>query len=389
MKKIIISAAYFGINMGDEAILNSIIESIYSIKKDIKIIVLAWDRKNVLKAHEDIFKKYNISISHEIGGIYQLKEPLNYFSMLYSFFNILTCDYFVFGGGGLINEEGYYLKRYLLTLKIANFFRKKTFVFAIGVNKLNNKLNSRQVVKIFNKVNLISVRDEKSKENLILAGIKKKIEVVLDPVFLLNTPIKKECEEEFPIKIGLNLRTWFNRCTHFAEEKDKIEYAIKNISKALLELTKKYNCEFYFFPFDKKKDIIMYNKLIAECGLKIINQKYFSNPDDFLRKIGEMDLFIGMRLHSLIFSIICNIPFLAVSYTEKTNNLIKFFGWSDYNIKIDDLGNSDFNYRILEEKLIKLINSKEIINIDLVKKRRKIMLKSEKNIELLKKFLYE
>lgn len=44
MKKIIISASYSGVNLGDETILQVIIENIKKINNNLQIVVLVWDR---------------------------------------------------------------------------------------------------------------------------------------------------------------------------------------------------------------------------------------------------------------------------------------------------------------------------------------------------------
>ena len=66
MKKIVIAASYFGINLGDEAILEAIIKSIYHIRKDIKITVLAWDVKKVREFHYDLFQDSSELLFHSV-----------------------------------------------------------------------------------------------------------------------------------------------------------------------------------------------------------------------------------------------------------------------------------------------------------------------------------
>ncbi len=392
MKKIVISASYSGTNLGDEAILESIIKNIYKINKGFKVIVLAWDRQAVSDFHKELFKKYDIKVSQEIGGRFQLKQPSNFFSILKSFFCIASSDFFIWGGGGIINDEGYYLSRYLLTLRIAQFFKKKTFVFAVGVKKIPDKKMLKIVKNCVEKASLVSVRDQKSKENLLSMGVNTDIKVVADPAFLLVDNSKNTTSKDSygQVNIGLNLRPWFDRIIHGLEERRKIDVAISNLAVVLLELKKEINFKIYYFPFDLKKDKAVLKKIkkLISQEIEINYIKQFKNLHEMKENFKKMDVFIGMRLHSIIFSIILNIPFYSISYTEKTSSLIELIDCRDNYVELEDLASIDFDHNKLKDKIKNLIMNKEK-NVNLSKNKKYIIQKAEKNISLLKLFFYE
>ena len=74
MKKLVIAASYFGTNLGDEAILEAIINVIYKVRSDVEITVLAWDVKRVKEFHKGLFIKYKIKTYYQPGGVFQIKE---------------------------------------------------------------------------------------------------------------------------------------------------------------------------------------------------------------------------------------------------------------------------------------------------------------------------
>jgi len=355
MKKIVIAASYFGINLGDEAILEAIIKSIYHIRKDIKITVLAWDVKKVREFHYDLFKKFNIKVLCQPGGKFQIKELFNYFLLLRAFLSIALCNYFIWGGGGIINDEGYFLKYYLTSLKIASLLKKKIFVFAIGVNFIKNKKLSRKIKKYLSKAHLISVRDEKSMENLNNMGVKKEINVVADPVFFLENcnPGQFYKKETSQFIVGVNLRPWFDRIIHSTDEVLKMDKTLDNLANIFLELKKELNFQLILIPFDLLKDVkilkILKDKLGSALNVELCDK--INSLDELKNIMQKLDFFIGMRLHSIIFALRGKIPFFLISYTEKTNNLIILLNLRYNFISIKKLADiSDLNYLVKKIK---------------------------------------
>ena len=391
MKKIIITASYGGANFGDEAILESIIKMIYEVGSEFKITVLAWDKNKVAKLHKIFFKQYKISIAQAVGGKFQLKQPFNYLAILKSFYLILNCDYFIWGGGGIINDEGFYLPRYLISLRLARFFKKKIFIFAIGAKMISDSRYLKIIQRCFNYADIISVRDEQSKKNLIMMRVNKKIEVLPDPVFLLNQANFNQNGVEGTCKIGINLRPWFNRVIHKNEDRYKLKVAIKNLARVFVQLKQeKIDFTLYAFPFDSDKDemtIKILNGMLPP-DLKINFMDRPSDLDELNKKLKKIDIFVGMRLHSIIFAFNAGKPFFIISYTEKTKNLIKILDWEDFSIDIESLASPEFNPGILANKFKILISDRnKFINI-LSVKRQQILVAAGNYSILIKKFIY-
>ncbi len=239
---------------------------------------------------------------------------------------------------------------------LAKLFWKKIIYFAIWIN-IQEK-NYKKIKFLFNGENIkISVRDKKSQE--ILEKIWVKSTLIYDPVFLLNwNDINKHKNKTVWISIRQgylknekeNLKQiilYFSRywykiifLTHSIHKKD----AIANDYKFLLNLSKKYKC------------------LITE------------NLNQTLLTYKNLDLLIGMRLHSMILSSLYSIPFIWINYNTKTEELLKILNYKYY------LNSKEFNFENFINLFKEIQQKKDIIKFDLNEKTNKIKKQLKFNI---------
>lgn len=74
----------------------------------------------------------------------------------------------------------------------------------------------------------------------------------------------------------------------------------------------------------------IYNKLSNYENVAYCNQTALRDPVTMMKFIQKQDMVIGMRLHSILFSMIQNVPFVAVYCTRKVENLVKEFSQTDF-----------------------------------------------------------
>jgi colanic acid/amylovoran biosynthesis protein len=72
-----------------------------------------------------------------------------------------------------------------------------------------------------------------------------------------------------------------------------------------------------------------------EKGLQILAGEY--TPQDLVEIYEQMDLHIGMRMHSDILAMIAETPVVAIQYQFKTEGLMEQFGLLDYMIDINNV----------------------------------------------------
>lgn len=294
-KRIVISGYYGFANAGDEAVLCGILKSFKLLDMDAEICVLSSNPEYTTSMHPGISAVNSFNISEVIKAIKQ-------------------SDILISGGGSLFQDVT--SKRsffyYLFILKLAQFLRKKTVIYAQGIGPLLSKFNKKSLAAALNKCCIITVRDEQSKALLKEIGIKKPITICTDPAFLVETNF--EAASDTLAKIGLekdkfiavSLRSW----------KDTDEW-LKEASCAIKEASEKFGLPILAVPF--MKDDVSTCKLID--GTQLL--EYTADFKALKSIICSARLVVGMRLHSLIFAASESVPFVPFSYDPKVDSFAK------------------------------------------------------------------
>jgi polysaccharide pyruvyl transferase WcaK-like protein len=124
----------------------------------------------------------------------------------------------------------------------------------------------------------------------------------------------------------------------------------------------------------------IHQKMKNKDRAKIIRGMY--SPQEILGVVGQMDMMIGMRLHSLIFAARMNVPVVGLSYDTKTSEFLRMIGqdrWScDYkNININNVFQNIYHVWI----------NRDDIKRDLDVKVNELQIKSRYNAELARELL--
>ncbi|MBT5030060.1 hypothetical protein HON03_02230 [archaeon] len=320
MKRIIYGAYGYN-NLGDEAILSSLISKF----NEDKLIIFS-------------------------GNPHQTKKYYGYKSTKPSIKEIIKCDTIVIGGGGIFFDK---IIKYFLTVGLIGIiFKKDIEVLGVGVTPLNNFINRFFLRYVLSYANKISVRDDFSKKLLIQYGIKKEIKVVSDLAFSLK---EKKLSGELIKKLKLT-----NKKKIFVSAKYilKSNKTTLNINKSILFqknlaliLDKQINLgrDVFFMPFctsssKVENDLIFAKELnhFMKNKLKIINIK---NPSIMKGLLKKADLLIGMRFHSLILgNNLESNKIISLSYDPK----IKSYAEKN-NITCLDIG--DLKFKNLENEI--------------------------------------
>ena len=177
-EKILIIGYYGAPNMGDEIMLQTILNQINKENKD--IYVLFEDNPN-----------YNF---YQWDNINFLEYPKSQKDMIKisKYFDTLIV------GGGTHLDDQYYDDEYaykwhipemmIIISKLFIKYNKKTYFLSLSSNKeIKNKKFIEDIKEIIDKSTYFSVRDKFSKNELIKNGINnKKIKLLNDPVFLID-----------------------------------------------------------------------------------------------------------------------------------------------------------------------------------------------------------
>ena len=379
MKRIVLVGNYHGKNIGDNSICFSIIKNLKNVESEINFTIVSnndscnygnrlkfvkgscYNDIHFIHFFEYIEKIFLIKKNAFINNIFHLLELL-YFS-LFLIQNKETRDILkkstcvVIGGGGIIQDT--YKKsliHYLGYIFVSHFLNKKIVLYCVGCAAIHQQSNKYLVNKIFNFVDLISVRDEDSKKLLENIGLENVISIY-DPSF--NIKFKKNNENvktNQRKKIGISVIPYYDK-RYWPVSNNKIYSKYKRtIEKIINELTStKYNvCIIPTTAWDINvaKDIVKNVK--DKSSVRIL---YSYDENDLMNHIDEMDILITTRYHSLIFAISMEKPVIAIDYHPKTKSLIDRFNLHKYAVSIDEINSK----RILD-LVGKIENDREIIN---------------------------
>jgi len=366
--KIMISGYYGFNNTGDEAILKSIVEAFKKKIPQIKITVLS---QSPLQTSQT-YQVKAINRLHLIDIIRCLRDT----------------DIFISGGGGLLQDstgKGWSILYYLGLIWTAKIVKVPVMIYAQGIGPVNKQINKKLVRWILNKVDLITVRDNFSKELLENLGVvKPSIYVNSDPVFLLkkkninhiidNYPYIQELinSDDRPL-IGVSVR----------EYKSNVLDSKRIFAQAVDYLIENYQAKIIFLPFQFDEDVHVSEEILSLMKNKAEVLKIKLEPEELLSVLSRLSLVVGVRLHSIIFSSMANIPFIAFNYDPKVKYFVEDLGLSELLLGTDE----DISLKNIQEKIEYIRENNDKIKDILLEKVNNLEEKALVNNELVFKLL--
>ncbi len=306
MKKIVISGYYGFGNAGDEAMLDAILEALLELCPAAECTVISGNPENTMKKH----------------GV----KAIPRFSFTQIFEAINNCHLLISGGGSLLQDVTsdrsiYY---YLSIIKMATLLNKPVMLYAQGIGPIRRKMAKMVATKVLNSVDLITVRDEDSREELRHLGVTGPlIETTADVVLGIHQVDKmlgRRLLEEYDIsgvkpRIGVSVRSWKNDTAYRAAMAD-----------ALDRLGEELNCEIIFLPMQHPQDTVEARKIASAMKVEAVILEKAYTTSELLSLCGCMDVLIGIRLHALIFASIMERPIIGISYDPKIRRFLETIG---------------------------------------------------------------
>ena len=305
MNKIVISGYYGFNNLGDESILKAIISNLKSKLDNIDITVLSKDPNFTAKKHQ----------VHAV-------DRMNIFKIINE---IRKCDLLISGGGSLLQDVTSFrsIIYYLAVIAIGIIFNKKVMIYSQGMGPINRPINRWLTKQTLNRVDYISLRDHKSEKLLREIGVENKnIIVTADPVLGIVQK-DRDLGKEILSKVGI--KDFSKPTIGFAiRGREKTQNTIDVMANVAERLVEELGSNVIFIPFHLGEDIEISDDIEKKTNEKVVFLRDKYNVDEMLSIIGNLNLLIGVRLHSLIFGAVMNTPLIAISYDPKINNFMEF-----------------------------------------------------------------
>jgi polysaccharide pyruvyl transferase CsaB len=320
--KIAVSGYYGFGNTGDEAILEALRQN---IKDDLMIL--------------DVRNRFNVKM-------------------------IWDCDIFISGGGGLLQDKTSTRSflYYIGLIKLAKMLGKKVFVFAASIGPVNKPYNRFLLKRVLNQADLITVRDQHSFNFVKSLHLKNpRVVETADPAFLL-TPVSTNLRLNAAVPlIGVCIR----------EMK-----SVHNLAKVLDQFAKEVKARIMIIPFQPERDFPPSRELKEhlQAPAEIVEDKL--SPREILGLISQMDLLVGMRLHSLIFAVSSKVPAVGLSYDPKVASFLD-------EVNLPYLPAEDFNPEELLSLVRQLWDNQAGVKLSLQDARRKLYGKAQLNFGMI------
>ncbi len=305
--KIAISGSYGGMNLGDEAILQSIVSQLRDSPIPLDITVFTRNPDDTLKRH---------SVDHAIEvremTVKEVKEV------------ITKLDLLILGGGGILYDA--HAKTYLREVSIAKENDVPVMVYAISAGPLTDPSVQSLVKKTLNNVNIITVRERGAQRLLESIGVTKEIIVTADPA-LLMTPeplpeevlVREQLDKQKKL-VGMSVR----EPGAAAPDLDQKKYHAL-LANAADFIVDRLNADVIFIPMEHNKMDLQHSHAVLSKMLKPQNAwvlKGDYSPGQLLSIMSKLDFAVGMRLHFLIFAALQKIPFVALPYSSKVEGFL-------------------------------------------------------------------
>ncbi|HYO49309.1 MAG TPA: polysaccharide pyruvyl transferase family protein [Chloroflexia bacterium] len=269
----------------------------------------------------------------------------------------------VLGGGGLIQDgtSVYNLPIYTLFVMLARLFGLKVVAWGLGVEPIFTLLGKLQARYVCRVADHFSVRDFASKRLLVKAGVpSQRIKITADPAFLIM-PDPYILSEEASVKPrvifclrhlsdnhpGINLHYLLPvsvRKRFGVGWKPPIarhQRFIEAMARGVKVCTEEFGATVALLPLWPGRD----DDVLAEVEQAAIKLGVQTNsleradimntPSSIAGYVGSADLLVSMRLHALIFGARQAVPMLAISYARKVRGLMRTLGAERWVVEVE------------------------------------------------------
>ncbi|HSB06462.1 MAG TPA: polysaccharide pyruvyl transferase family protein [Thermodesulfobacteriota bacterium] len=302
-----ISGSYGGLNLGDEAILQGIIEQLRR-SLSVEISVFTKDPKDTLKRHE---------VERAI--------PVRALSRDEILPEIKRLDLFILGGGGILFDGE--VKRYLREVILAHECGVSVMVYGVGAGPLHDPANQEMIKTTFAKAAIVTVRERAARRALEEAGVDREILLTADPGLLISpAPLTPETLRHEGLMGKRHLIGMSVREPGLAAPDINVDSYHSLLANAADYLVDRFDADIVFVPMernvlDMQHSHAVISKMLWPQRATVLKNVYTAGQ--LLTIMKHFVFAVGMRLHFLIFAAIQEVPFVALPYASKVTGFLE------------------------------------------------------------------
>jgi polysaccharide pyruvyl transferase CsaB len=302
-----ITGSYGGMNLGDEAILQSMIAQ---LRRDLPVEITVFSRDA-----EDT------KVRHQVERV----VPVRRFSRAEVVPEVERLDLLLFGGGGILYDAE--ARVYLREVQIAKEKGIPVMLYAVGAGPLNDPAIQAVVRETLEQVDVITVRERSAQQVLEAAGVQHEITVTADPALLLKPEplprgmLKYEGIEGRRRVIGMSVREPGVAAPDL--DPDVYHALIANAADYMVD---RFDADIVLVPMERSVLDMQHShgviaKMLRAQRATVLKGEYTSGQ--ILQLIGHFDFVLGMRLHFLVFAAMQKVPFVALPYAGKVSGFLE------------------------------------------------------------------
>jgi polysaccharide pyruvyl transferase CsaB len=301
-----ISGSYGGLNLGDEAILQSMVRQ---LQDSLPVRITVFSRNP-----EDTRKRHRVE---RVVGVRDLTrgEVCR---------ELQELDLFILGGGGILFDAE--AETFLREVTIAQELGVPVMVYAVSAGPLEKSSSRRIVREALDRAAVITVRDRGSKKILEEAGVEKEIVVTADPALLLapeplpEDALLRESMESGKRIVGMSVR---EPGPAFSDVDEKVYHRL--LADTADFIIDRYDAQVLFVPMERRMLDMQHSHAIIARMLRpqragVLKGEFTSGQ--LLTLMREFDFAVGMRLHFLIFAALQEVPFIGLPYASKVEQFL-------------------------------------------------------------------
>ena len=317
-----------GRNLGDAAILSSILEEISGDIPGTKFYVPSINPNWITKNYGSKYDVEAVNVMPWTGSIRLLGIPtIRCFAKSDA---ALICDGILFGKK-LFNPAFNYLITLFFLYPFAKLLKCKLVCFNCGIGPFRSRLSRFMAKKVINACDMITMRENDSLQLAEEIGVTK-------PIELADLGINLETTRVIGVNVTKYLDTWLAPAERKEQKLDLITEIAEGLNKAKenIEAEDPERKIAYIVFCTQPMDLKICKKLASLIQAKVLdNSELLSH--DIQAAMRECKLFIGMRFHSLILASSVGVPIVGLNYAPKVTGYMKLLNCEELGIELSKL----------------------------------------------------
>lgn len=379
---------YYGVgNLGDEAVVETLVENIKTRCPDAKLYGISLNPDDTRRRHgieafpirrmyfartgEDTSwwgKLQTVSLIRKITRVISIlfvKIPAEILFLIRSYTSLRGIDILVVAGSGGIYDWWYGPWSHPLThfkwALLAKASGTQMVYMSVGAGPINTKLGKFFLKFALGAARYRSFRDEASRQLVTRIGTRGEHHVYPDMAFGITVKKKELSNAQNTSRlVGINPVPFFHSswATMLGTSEAKYEGYVNTIAGFIAWLLEGGHRVAFFHSQtgDEFLDADIMKAFHARQGTSSdprITQYSATTFDVLLKQISGLDIVVASRFHAVLFSYIAHKPVLGISYHQKIDDLMSDFGQTACNVQIEHLALDDLTKRFatLEESI--------------------------------------